>query len=75
MGHAGTSHSPVVKNPPFKAGNAGSIPGPGTKIHKVQSATKYKAHVLWSLHTTAREPSHPGACMPQLEKRKPTRHI
>ena len=38
---------PVVKNPPCNAGDAGSIPGQGTKIpHAIE---------LLSLHTTTRE--------------------
>ena len=38
---------PVVKNPPYNAGNAGSIPGQGTKI-------PHAAGQL-SLHATATE--------------------
>ena len=41
---------PVVKNPPSNAGDAGSIPGWGTKIpHAVGQL---------SLHTTTTEPAH-----------------
>ena len=40
--------SPVVKNPPYNAGDAGSIPGQGTKIpHAVEQL---------SLHATTTEP-------------------
>ena len=43
---------PVVKNPPSNAGDAGSLPGRGTKIPTGQGATK---------------PVCSRACMPQLE--------
>ena len=51
---------PVVKNPASEAGHAGSIPGRGAKIPRAAgqlslSATKYKAHALWSLRPTTRE--------------------
>ena len=58
---------PVVKNPFCHAGDAGSIPGRGTKIPRAagqlspQAATteptchNYRAHVLWSLRATTRE--------------------
>ena len=71
---------PVVKNPPYNAGEAGSTPGQGTKILyaagqlSLCAATtepaclKERAHVP---QTT--EPTCSGACVPQLEKRKPTR--
>ena len=54
---------PVVKNLPYNAGHAGPIPGQGTKI----------PHAVGQLSpcATTTEPTHPGACMPQLEKRKP----
>ena len=57
---------PVVKNPPSNAGDAGLIPGRGTKI-------PHAAGQL-SPHATTTEPTRPGACAPQLEKRKPARH-
>ena len=51
---------PVVKNLPSNAGDAGSIPGRGTKIpHAVGQL---------SLHTATTEPVCSGAHMPQLEK-------
>ena len=52
--------SPVVKNPPYNAGDAGSIPGQGTKI-------PHAAGQLSPCATTT-EPTHPGACAPQLER-------
>ena len=66
---------PVVKNPPYNAGDAGSLPGRGTKIPHAMgqlspraTATelahlKERAHVL---QTT--EPRRPGARAPQLER-------
>ena len=49
---------PVVKNPPSKAGNMGSIPGRGTKI----------PHAAGQLSPGAatREPMRSGARVPQL---------
>ena len=51
---------PVVKNQPSNAGGAGSIPGWGTKI----------SHATGQLspHATTTEPTHSGACGPQLER-------
>ena len=48
----------MVKNPPSNAGNEGLIPGQGTKIPSAMGQL-----------TT--EPSHSGACAPQLEKSAP----
>ena len=50
---------PVVKNPPCKVGDAGSIPGQGTKI----------PHVVGQLSVCAAgtEHTHSGAYAPQLE--------
>ena len=49
----------MVKNPPCNAGDAGSIPGWGTKIpHAVGQLSPRAA-------TT--EPTHSGACMLQLQ--------
>ena len=75
--------SPVVKNPPYNAGDAGLISDQGTKIphatgqlslHTTTTeslpAANYRAHALWNPHATTTEPTCPGACMPQLEKRK-----
>ena len=76
----------MVKNPPYNAGDEGSIPGQGTKIpHAVGqlsphattteleslSAANYRAHTLWNLRATTTEPMCPGDCTPQLERRKP----
>ena len=70
---------PVVKNPPYNAGDAGLIPGQGTKIS--HAAGQLCTPQLLSSRTSTRarvphitEPTHPGACTPQLEKRKPTCH-
>ena len=81
---------PVVKSPPYNAGDAGSIPGQGTKIPHAAGqlspratttelvpqlenacAANYRAHTLWNLRATTTEPTCPGACSPQLEKRNP----
>ena len=32
------------------------------------SAANYRAHVLWNPCATTTEPTHPGACVPQLER-------
>ena len=45
--------SPMVKNPPCNAGDAGSTPGWGTKIPH--------AAMQLSLYTTTTEPTHSGA--------------
>ena len=51
---------PVVKNPPSNAGDAGTIPGRGTKIpHAMRQL---------SLHAATTEPVRSGARMPQLER-------
>ena len=57
---------PVVKNPPSSAGDAGSIPGRGTKIPHATGQPSPRA--------TTTEPTRSGACAPQLEKRKPACH-
>ena len=44
---------PGVKNPPCNAGDAGSIPGPGTKIPQAAGQL--------NLSTTTTEPVHSGA--------------
>ena len=51
---------PVVKNLPSNAGDAGSIPGQGTKVPHVAGQL--------SLRTATTEPSHFGAHAPQLER-------
>ena len=51
---------PVVKNPSSSGGDAGSIPGRGTKIpHAVGQL---------SLHAATTEPTRSGACASQLER-------
>ena len=58
---------PVVKNPPYNAGDTGSIPGQGTKIPHAVGQLSPRA--------TTTEPTRTGACAPQLEKnRKPASH-
>ena len=49
----------MVKNPPFNAGDVGSIPGQGTKI----------PHAAGQLNPSAAttEPAHSGARAPQLD--------
>ena len=51
---------PVIKNPPSNAGDAGSIPGRGTKIPHATGQL--------SLHAATTEPTHLGARVPQLER-------
>ena len=51
---------PAVKNPPSSAGDAGSIPGWGTK-------TPHAAGQL-SPRAATTEPTHSGAHAPQLER-------
>ena len=71
----------MVKNLPYDAGDAGSIPGQGTKIpHAVGQlslcapqleslhAANYRAHTLWNLRAITTEPMCPGACTPKLER-------
>ena len=50
---------PVVENPPSNAGDAGSIPGRGTRIPHAMG--------LLSPCAATTEPALSGACMPQLE--------
>ena len=35
------------------------------------TAANYGAHMLWNLRATTTEPTHPGACAPQLERENP----
>ena len=74
----GFSGSPVVKNPPANAGDAGLIPGPG--ISHMPQSNQARAPRLLSLCSgawKAQLPAHvpqllkplsPKACAPQLEK-------
>ena len=50
---------PVVKNQPSNAGEAGSIPGRGTKIPHAAGQLSPRAATT--------EPAHPAAHAPQLE--------
>ena len=50
----------MVKNPPSIAGDAGSIPGWGTKIPHATGQL--------SLQTATTKPAHSGARVPQLER-------
>ena len=66
---------PVVKNPPYAAGDTVSIPGQGTKIPHAAGQLSLCATttVLTRLNWRAcvqqtTEPMHPGACAPQLER-------
>ena len=54
---------PVVKNPPCNAGDAGLIPGQGTKIPhaagQLSQRASTRARMPWSLRATTREkPTH-----------------
>ena len=69
---------PVVKNPPSNAGEAGSIPGQGTKIpHAVGQLSAYVTTTeLMRLNERARvpqttEPTRPGTHVPKLERGNP----
>ena len=58
----------MVKNPPSNAGDAGLIPGRGTKIsHATGQLSPHALQLLSSCDTTA-EPTCPGAPAPQLER-------
>ena len=62
-----------MKNPPYNAGDAGSIPGQGTRIpHATEKlsprATTTEFAYLESPHATTTEPTRPGARAPQLER-------
>ena len=71
---------PVVKNLPCNAGDVGSIPGQGTKIPHDAGQLSLRATTTSSRASTrarmppTTEPTHSGTRVPQLEKRKPTRH-
>ena len=53
----------MVKNPPSNAGDAGSIPGRGTKIPHAAGQLSPRAATT--------ELTRPGACAPRLEREKP----
>ena len=69
---------PVVKNLPANAGDAGSIPGRGTKVPHATGQLNLRASTTELAHLNERacmlqttEPRSPGACMPQLERENP----
>ena len=69
---------PVVKNPPSNAGDAGLIPGRGTKIPHAAGQLSPRATTteLVRLNERARvlqttDPMHSGAHVPQLERENP----
>ena len=71
----------MVKNLPYNAGDADSIPGQETKIPHASELLSPRAATteLVRLNERARmpqttEPTCPGSCAPQLEKRKPSCH-
>ena len=68
----------MVKNPPYNAGDVGSIPGQGTKIPYAMGQLSPHATTteLGRLNKRARVPqtteaTSPGACAPQLERENP----
>ena len=72
---------PLVKNPPYHAGDMGLIPGLGTKIpHATGQLSPWATTTeptrlnLRACMPQTTEPTCSGTCTPQLEKRKPTRH-
>ena len=72
---------PAVKNPPSNAGDAGSIPGRGTKIPHATGQLSPRATTTELTRLNERacvpqttEPTLPGACTPQLKRGKPTHH-
>ena len=71
----------MVNNPPYNAGDMGSIPGQGTKIpHDAGQLSQHTATTeLVHLKERARvpqttEPTGSGAPVPQLEREKPAHH-
>ena len=65
----------MVKNLLYNAGDAGSIPGQGTKIPHAAGQLSLRATTTEPAHLNKRarvpqttEPPRPGACAPQLEK-------
>ena len=70
----------MVKNPPYNAGGAGSIPGQGTKIPYATGQLSPDATTTELTHLNDRalepqttEPTHSGACTTTGE-RKPAHH-
>ena len=77
MTHRDLPGGPVVKNLPSNAGDAGSVPGQGTKIpHGVQQLSRYasaRAHMPQTTEPTrsgthAPQPEREKTCTPQLER-------
>ena len=71
----------MVKNPPSNAGDAGSIPGQGTKIPHASGPLSLRAATTELVRLNERahapqttEPTHPGARTTQLEREKPACH-
>ena len=68
---------PVVKSPPPNAGDAGSIPGLGTKIPHAVGQLSLHATTTELLRLNracvpqTTEPMRPEACMSQLERENP----
>ena len=75
---------PVLKNPPYNAGDVGSIPGQGTKIPHATGQRSPHATTTELMHLNQRacvrqttEPICSGACAPQLQRPRtlePARH-
>ena len=57
---------PVVKNPPYNAGDAGLIPGPGNKFPQAAWQLSLCAKTA-ELGASTREPTGPGIRTPQLQ--------
>ena len=69
---------PVVKNPSSNAGDAGLIPGQGTKIPHAAGQLSPRATTIELTHLNERvrmpqttEPTCPGAHAPQLQRENP----
>ena len=72
---------PVVKNPPYNAEDPSSIPDQGTKIPHAAgqlslcaTTTELTRLNLRACVPQTTEATRSGACVPQLEKRKPAHH-
>ena len=70
----GLPQRPVVKSPPSNSGDAGSIPGQGTKIpHALGQLSPCTSTREPAFHKTT-EPRRSGAHVPQLEREKNSHH-
>ena len=65
---------PVVKNPPYNAGDVGLIPGQGTKITHAMGQLSLRATTSELVRLSKRahvpqntEPTRTGTCTPQLQ--------